>query len=148
MMHRALFASCSFALLASMVVTLIDCAPVDAPEPARIDVVRAPASDDAPAAAVYVAPGSLVVRWSFEGERNLASACAARGVASVRIEVGLDAAVTVPCAAGARRYEGLAAGTYSVTLAPLDAAGSLTGDDLYGIAAVRSNEDATFDARF
>ncbi len=79
------------------------------------------------------------------GDDRPATRHEARGIASVRIETGLGGALTVPCASGERRFEGLTAAMYSVVLEALDASGSVVGEDFYGASTVRSNDETTFE---
>lgn len=155
MMHSARNASFALAFVASVALSACaGCAPVEdvAPSPRVAEdrgapaITEAAAPDAGPSDAVYIAPGSLRVRWSFEGAEGstLAGVCAARGIAQLRIEAGLDGPVTVPCEAGEHRYPSLPAGMYSVTVEPLDASGAPAGSDYYGVVAVRSNESVDF----
>lgn len=154
MLNRTLLASSAFAILASL--SLPACAPDDpgaalADGAAVIHATPDDASSDEPDAAtgVYVAPGTLVVRWNFaDAGADVAATCAARGIASVRIETGLDGPMTIPCAAGERRFEGLTAGMYSVTVEALSDSGAPVGDDYYGVATVPSQREALFEVSF
>lgn len=154
MLNRTLLVSSAFALVASL--SLSACAPddprVDLADGAAVTPVAssdAAPQDDAAETSVYIAPGALVVRWTFsEAGVDAASSCAANGVATVRIETGLGGPVTVPCAAGERRFEGLTAGMYSVTVEALSESGAPVGDDYYGVATVRSRSEAFFDVSF
>lgn len=157
-MHHAVRATVrSFApclLLATL--ALAGCATEAEPGPAPSAATEAPApavtdgrdgpSDPAGEAAIYQAPGELTVRWAF-AESDLATACASRGVASVRLEVGLDAPAVVDCAAGARRYPGLPAGMYSVGVVMLDAAGAVVAER-YEAVLLRSGASEEVRAAF
>lgn len=119
--------------LVAIALALGGCAPDADPSPPlsaeapHLAPASADAGDDDDEPTVFLAPGEITVRWGF-GDLDLPAACAARGVASVRLEVGLDAPLVVACSEGSHRYERLPAGMYSVGVVLLDAAGAVAGE--------------------